>query len=334
MAHRAAHDPAQDITPAFVGGEHAVGDEEARGAEVIGDDAVAGLLVADRFGAGQFLRRVDQRFERVSVVIVGHALHDGGDPLEPHAGVDRRLGQIGDDLVGLLQILHEDEVPDLDKAIAILVGTARGAAGDVVAVIVEDLAARPARPVRPHRPEIILGGDANDAVFGQPGDLFPQVEGQIVIMVDGDGQPVAVEAPFPGQQRPGVGDRLLLEIIAEAEIAEHFEEGVVARGVADIVEVVMLAAGADAFLAARRGLVRARFEASEDVLERHHPGIDEHQGRVVVRHERRGGDAGMPLPFEIIEETAADVVGRCHGGDLRCRVRCGKGSEFRVRSPI
>ena len=45
-------------------------------------------------------------------------------------------------------------------------------------------------------------------------------------------------------------DRLLLEIIAEREIAEHFEEGVVARGVADIVEVVVLAAGADALLAA------------------------------------------------------------------------------------
>ena len=49
-------------------------------------------------------------------------------------------------------------------------------------------------------------------------------------------------------------DRALLEIIAEGEIAEHLEEGVVARGVADIVEVVMLAAGAHAFL--RRGRAR------------------------------------------------------------------------------
>ena len=46
-------------------------------------------------------------------------------------------------------------------------------------------------------------------------------------------------------------DRLFLEIVAEAEIPQHLEEGMVAGGVADIVQVVVLAAGADAFL--RRG---------------------------------------------------------------------------------
>ena len=53
---------------------------------------------------------------------------------------------------------------------------------------------------------------------------------------------------------PGELDGALLEIVAEGEIAEHLEEGVVARGVADIVEVVVLAAGAHAFL--RRGRAR------------------------------------------------------------------------------
>ena len=43
----------------------------------------------------------------------------------------------------------------------------------------------------------------------------------------------------------------VLEVIAEGEIAQHLEEGVVPGGVADIVEIVVLAAGAHAFL--RRG---------------------------------------------------------------------------------
>ena len=55
VAHRAAHDPAQDIAAALVGRQHAVGDEEARRAQMVGDDAVAGLLLALRLGAGQFL---------------------------------------------------------------------------------------------------------------------------------------------------------------------------------------------------------------------------------------------------------------------------------------
>ena len=91
-------------------------------------------------------------------------------------------------------------------------------------------------------------------------------------------------------------DRLVLEIVAEGEIPEHFEEGVVARGVADIVEVVVLAAGADAFLAAGRGRIGPRLEAGEDVLERHHAGVDEHQRRVVVRHQRRRRHARMARP--------------------------------------
>ena len=62
------------------------------------------------------------------------------------------------------------------------------------------------------------------------------------------------EAEVLGQQLPGELDRAFLEVVAEREVAEHLEEGVVARGVADVVEVVVLAAGADAFL---RGRARA-----------------------------------------------------------------------------
>jgi hypothetical protein len=53
---------------------------------------------------------------------------------------------------------------------------------------------------------------------------------------------------FLGDQVPGSSIATFLEIVAEGEIAEHLEEGVVARGVADIVEIVVLAAGAHAFL--------------------------------------------------------------------------------------
>src|SRR6478735_4042006 len=49
----------------------------------------------------------------------------------------------------------------------------------------------------------------------------------LVGMRDGDRQPVRVEAPVLRQQGPGVMDRLVLEIVAEGEISEHFEKGVV-----------------------------------------------------------------------------------------------------------
>ena len=87
---------------------------------------------------------------------------------------------------------------------------------------------------------------------GQARDALPQVEGLVVVVIDGDSQPVLGEAEIAGDQVPGEFDRERLEIVAEREIAEHLEEGVVARGVADVVEVVVLAAGAHAFLRGRR----------------------------------------------------------------------------------
>ena len=126
MAHRAAHDPAQHIAAAFVRGQHAVGDQERRGAQMVGDHAQRGLLLALRIGAGQFGDGADQGDEQIDVVIVVLALQHRGDALEACAGIDRGLRQrIAHAALELLE-LHEHEVPDLDEAVAVLLGRAGG----------------------------------------------------------------------------------------------------------------------------------------------------------------------------------------------------------------
>ena len=134
--------------------------------------------------------------------------------------------------------------------------------------------------------------------------IFFQKDGRLVVVViDGDEQLVLGEPELLGQKRPGELDRVLLEIVAEGEIAEHLEEGVMPGGVADIVEIVVLAAGAHAFLRGRGAAVGPAFQAGEDVLELHHAGIGEHQRRIVARHQRRRGDGLMPVLGEIVEGT-------------------------------
>ena len=149
--------------------------------------------------------------------------------------------------------------------------------------------------------------------FGQARDLLPQVEGLIVVDIDGRRQLVLGQAEFLGDQVPGELDGAVLEIVAEREVAEHLEEGVVARGVADIVEVVVLAAGAHAFLRGDRALVGPLLQAGEDVLELHHAGVGEHQGRVVARHERRRRHDLVAGLGEIVEKARPDVVDAAHG---------------------
>jgi len=75
---------------------------------------------------------------------------------------------------------------------------------------------------------------------------------------------------------------------------------VVARRVADVLEVVVLAARANAFLAGRGTDVGPPFFAEEDGLELDHARVREEQGRIVAGHERRGAHAGVTVALEVL----------------------------------
>src|SRR4029077_12327082 len=130
--------------------------------------------------------------------------------------------------VGELLVLHEYEIPDFDEAIALRLRTTRRSAPDMIAVIVEDFRTRTARPGIAPRPEIVAAGDPQDFLFGQAGNLPPQRQSLVVVDIDGDEQTLSRYAVFLGNEPPGKLDRALLEIIADREITENFEEGVMA----------------------------------------------------------------------------------------------------------
>src|SRR3546814_14954725 len=104
---------------------------------MVGDDAVAGPALAFRLDAGRLLGGGDQRAEQIDVVIVVLALQEGGHALQPHAGIDRGPRKINPLLFGDLLALHEDEVPDLDEAVAVFLRGAGRAAPDMIAIVVD-----------------------------------------------------------------------------------------------------------------------------------------------------------------------------------------------------
>src|SRR5690606_2733166 len=143
--------------------------------------------------------------------------------LQPHAGVDRGTRKVDALVLRHLLVLHEDEVPDFQEAVAILLWAAGSAAPDVVATVDENLRAGSARAGVSHRPEIVGGRDADDAVVGEARELLPE-RGRIVVrVIDGDEQLVLLQPALPGDEVPGQLDRALLEIVAEGKIAEHLE---------------------------------------------------------------------------------------------------------------
>ena len=116
---------------------------------MIGDDAVAGLRLAFGGYASERDGRRDQGAEQIDLVIVMGALQHRGNAFEPHAGVDGRLRQVHA-LPRQLLILHEDEIPDLDEAVAVCVGAAGRAALHARAMVIENLGAGTAGPKLAH----------------------------------------------------------------------------------------------------------------------------------------------------------------------------------------
>ena len=196
----------------------------------------------------------------------------------------------------LAVVLHEDEVPQLKHVRVVLVHQRRRVApADQVVV---QLRARAARSGLAHLPEVVLGAAGQHLRRRQhaqpqiPRLLVRRQAERLVARKVGRVEPRALEAILLREQLMRPQDRLLLEVVAEAPAAEHLEEGVVIRVHADVLEVVVLAARADAPLrVGGAGQPRHRIVwvalPEEGRLELVHAGVAEEQRRVVVRHHGR-----------------------------------------------
>ena len=138
--------------------------------------------------------------------------------------------------------------------------------------------------------------------------------------MDGDPETLARPSEHVRDELPGPGDGLFLEIVAEAEVAEHLEERVMAGGVPDVLEIVVLAPGAHATLAGDRAVVVEALPARQSVLELHHAGVGEQQRRVVARHQAARGHYLVATRTEKLQVRGPDLR-RPHD----CRLKNAKG---------
>lgn len=102
-------------------------------------------------------------------------------------------------------------------------------------------------------------------------------------------------------------DGVMLEIVAEAEVAEHLEEGMVACGIAYVLKVIVLAAGANALLGGGGSRIAAFFLAEINILELIHSRVGEKQRGIIVRHQRAGLNHCVSLGLEEVKVRRADL---------------------------
>ena len=239
----------------------------------------------------------EDRVPQVDAVVAVLALDDLRDAFEAHAGIDVLRGERRELAAGVAVELDEDEVPDFHHARVFAVDLRP--AGFVGRAVDVDFRARAARAGVAHFPEVVFAEVVDvvvalEAVLLPIGDLAPDLGGlgvardvrSGIAFVAGNVQARRVELPDLRQQFPRHLDGTLLEVVAEGPVAEHFKERVMAARTADVVQVIVLAARADALLRVGDTVPWCLFRAQKIRLELVHPRVGEHQSRVVVRHDR------------------------------------------------
>ncbi|CCJ89598.1 hypothetical protein BN132_1526 [Cronobacter turicensis 564] len=316
MTDRAANDATQHITAVLVRRDHAIGNQEGARADMVSNNAQR--FVAQIGRAGNVRHSLDKLLEQIDFVVRVNVLQHRGDTLKAHAGIHGRLRQRFHGAVSLTVKLHKHDVPDLNVAIAVFFRATRRAAPDVVAMIVENLGARAARAGIAHLPEVVgrvrrafVIADTDNTFARDPDFFFPDFVSFVIGFVDGHPQAIfrQVKPLRAGQQLPGVLDSVMFEVVTEAEVAQHFEEGVVAGGVTDVFQVIVLTTGAHAALRGRRAGIITLVETKEYILELVHPGVGKQQSRVIIRDQRATGDYLVSLAMEKVEKRLTDLSG-------------------------
>src|SRR5207244_2732557 len=106
------------------------------------------------------------------------------------------------------------------------------------AVVDEHLAVRSAQSGRPRSPEVALVAQPEDLLRRQESErLGPDLVGLVVARVHGGDELEPVEAEHLRQKLPAPVDRFLLPVVADAEVAQHLEEGLVVAIPSDLVDV-------------------------------------------------------------------------------------------------
>ena len=268
VAASAADNSTKNVAASLVGGDNAVGDHKHSASGVVGDNADGDIVVSIvAVGlARDSANVVDYLTDGVNLEHIVNALHYASETLKAHTGVDVLLCKLGVVAVAIVVELREYVVPDLHKSVAIASGLTVGRAATVLESAVEvDLGAGAAR-TGAMLPEVISLAKTND-VSGVNADLvYPDLVSLLVVLIDRGPEKVLRDLESLGQELPSPRNSLVLEIVAEREVAEHLKEGSVTSGVTYALKV----GGTDTFLTGSNSVAGRNFLTGEEFLHRSH----------------------------------------------------------------
>ena len=160
-------------------------------------------------------------------------------------------------------------------------------------------------------PEIVLFAHAGDMVGWHPDLFVPDIVGLVVLGVDGHIKPFGRDLEHLGEKFPCPAGRFSFKIIAKGKIAQHLKIGAMARSFPHPVDI----GRADAFLAGGHPLAGRGYLAGKVFFHGRHACIDQQQGVVVLRDERKALEPQMPFALEKAQVFFTQVV---ESGPFHC----------------
>ena len=197
-------------------------------------------LILPIFPRADFSDPCNDIAKEVRVVVTGNPLENGSNPFQPHSRIDAGLGQRGHLPILLPIKLHEDQVPELQKPVALTGNPAIGPpASNSVPLIDDNLRAGTARPRLSHGPKIVLLAQSNNPLRWDSHLSMPDVKSLFILLVDGNPELFLGKTQMMGKQIPPELNGTLFEIVPEGKIPQHLEKGMVAGRLSYIFQVVV-----------------------------------------------------------------------------------------------
>ena len=283
MTHGAANNPSQDVSATFIGRSNSVNNKKGTRADVVGDHPQGIMMQISRSG---YLRNVaDQFSEQIYLIVAVDMLKNRSNALKARTGINRWLWQWRHTSISFPFELHENQIPDFDVAITVLIRTARRTSCHIRPVIIEDFRAGAAGPGIAHRPEIVFFTQTREALRIDFHLIQPNVSRFIIILIDSDPESASRQSKLFSKKFPRKLNSLSLEIITERKIAQHLKKRVMTSGIAHVLQIVVLATRSYTSLGTGRPGPIPLFISKKYVLELNHTRIGEQQSRIIGRNQ-------------------------------------------------
>ena len=131
------------------------------------------------------------------------------------------------DAVFVLVELGEHKVPKFHIPVAVTADRTVGTAAAVFLAAVKVYLGAGSAGACAYLPEVILLAEVDDSVLGDSDLLRPNLYRLFVLFIDADPKTILGDFENLCDKLPRPGGCLMLEVVAEGEVSEHFEEGAV-----------------------------------------------------------------------------------------------------------